>query len=135
MPKRLRNQHIAKRRKKQRRELLSRPGIRRGRIRKNQVSMQSVSSTTAIKEPSNQVQQKTYKLVLAKGPENESERASWIASIVKVFGKTEAVARNIIFHAEYYDEKPILSSGNMDEIAGLRNRLLWSLRDATKIKE
>lgn len=54
---------------------------------------------------------------------------------MKVFSKTEAEARGTIFHAEYYDEKPTLFSGDMERIAGLKNRLEWSLRDATRIKE
>lgn len=135
MPKRLNNQHTAKKRRKEKRKLLKRRGISRRRVKKSQVSTQPVSAiATAATKPPSQVQ-KIYKLLLTKGPENENERSSWIRSIVDVFGKTEAEARDIIFHAEYYNEKPTLFSGDIEKIAGLRRGLAWSLRDATKIKE
>ncbi len=142
MPKRLNNQHTAKKRREEKRKLLKRRGISHKRVRKSQVSTQpaSVAATATMKpqsvtKPPIQVQ-KTYELILIKGPEYEDQRPVWIESIKEVFNKTEAEARGIIFCAKYEEKKPTLfSSTNAGEIVDVRNCLAWSLMNATKIKE
>ncbi len=89
----------------------------------------------SVTKPPIQVQ-KTYELILKKGPEYEDQRPVWIESIKEVFNKTEDEARGIIFYAEYEEKKPMLfSSTSVGEILDVRNCLAQSLMNATEIKD
>ena len=105
MPKRLKNQHTAKKRREEKRELLKRPGISRGRAGNGQVLTQPVSATaTAATKPqtiTTPTQTKTYEFVLMKGPDNEYQQDLWIESIRKVFDKTEEEARSLVYYADW----------------------------------
>ncbi len=152
MPQRNRNQWRARHRRKQRLERLLKLKVSLQRARANSGTSRRVKKiqipkpvpapavvVTATAKPQSvtttQVQQKTYKIVLTKGPEDE-DRDLWIECLKEVFGKTEKEAKDIIDYVEWTTGgAAVFSSTSIREVLDLRNELRGSLKEAINVKE